>query len=185
MTLPSLAPEMDDALRERASGIALLALDVDGVLTDGTVYYSAEGETLKAFNIMDGLGLRMLERAGIRTAIISARDSAPLQRRAEDLGIGFTYFGRHDKPAAWASLLERTGLTPAQAAFAGDDLIDLGVLGQAGLAFAVANAHPAVRATAHYVTARTGGQGAVREMAELLLAARGELHGMIADYASG
>lgn len=181
----SLAPALDDTLRERAAGIGLLALDVDGVLTDGTVYYGADGETLKAFNIMDGLGLRLLERAGIHTAIISARQSAPLQRRADDLGIGFTYFGEHDKPAAWAALLERTGLSPAQAAFAGDDLIDLGVLRRAGLAFAVANAHPAVQATAHYVTARAGGHGAVREMAELLLAARGALDGMIADYASG
>ncbi|WP_290652709.1 HAD-IIIA family hydrolase [Aquisalimonas sp.] len=181
----NLAPAMDAPLRARAGAIALLALDVDGVLTDGTIYYGAEGEVVKAFNIMDGLGVRLLERAGIRTAIISARESPPLRRRAVDLGIELTYFGRHDKVAAWETLLARTGIAAAHAAFVGDDLIDLGVLARAGLAVAVSNAHPAVCEQAHYVTVCPGGKGAVREIAELLLAARGALDGVIQEYAAG
>ncbi|MDN3517380.1 HAD hydrolase family protein [Aquisalimonas lutea] len=171
-------------LRRRAAGVALLVLDVDGVLTDGTIYYGADGETLKAFNIMDGLGLRLLARSGIATAIISARTSPPLLRRAEDLGIDHVYTGRHDKEAAWDELLADTGTGPEAAAFVGDDLIDLGLLRRAGLAVAVCNGHPAVRQRAHYVTLRSGGHGAVREVAELLLASRGALEPLIRDHAA-
>ena len=180
----SLAPEPAGELRERAVAVRLLALDVDGVLTDGTVYYSEHGETLKAFNILDGLGLRLLREAGITTAIISARDSAPLRRRAGDLAIDHVFLGCDDKATAWDELLTRTGLSPTQTAFVGDDLIDLALLGRAGFAVAVANAHPAVQRRAHYVTRQRGGAGAVREVADLLLSARGALQEAIARYAS-
>ena len=181
----NLAPDLPTSLGRRAAAIRLLALDVDGVLTDGTVYYDGDGESVKAFNIMDGLGIRLLERAGIRTAIISARDSAPLRRRAADLGIDLTWFGEHDKVRAWTTLLDNQGLDAEQAAFMGDDLIDLGVLARAGLALAPANGHPAVRERAHYVATREGGHGAVREVAEMLLAAQGSLDDIIASYAAG
>ena len=160
-----------------------LFLDVDGVLTDGTVYYGADGETLKAFNIMDGLGLRLLARCGIATAIISARSSAPLTRRAADLGINHVYTDRQDKRAAWDELLATTGTPAGASAYVGDDLIDLPLLKRAGLAVAVANGHPSVCRCAHYVTTRSGGQGAVREIAELLLLAQNQLDAVIADYA--
>lgn len=179
----TLASAPDGELRQRAGAITLLALDVDGVLTDGTVYYGADGEALKAFNIMDGLGLRLLTRCGIATAIISARTSAPLTRRAADLGITHVYTERQDKRAAWDELLAATNTSASAAAYVGDDLIDLPVLKRAGLAVAVANGHPAVRRCAHYVTAHGGGQGAVREIAELLLLAQNQLDAVIADYA--
>lgn len=179
----SLASPPDGDLQRRAGAITLLALDVDGVLTDGTVYYGADGETLKAFNIMDGLGLRLLARCGIATAIISARTSAPLTRRAADLGIHHVYTDRQDKRAAWDELLAATATPASAAAYVGDDLIDLPVLGRAGLAVAVANAHPAVCRAGHYVTARNGGQGAVREIAELVLLAQNRLDTVIDDYA--
>lgn len=180
----SLVAAPEGPLRRRAAGVSLLVMDVDGVLTDGTVYYGADGEILKAFNIMDGLGLRLLAQAGIATAIISARTSPPLLRRAEDLGVDHIYTGRHDKETAWNQLLADSGTGPEAAAFVGDDLIDLGLLHRAGLAVAVANGHPAVQQRAHYVTLRSGGHGAVREVAELLLASRGALEPLIRDYAA-
>ena len=180
----SLAPEPTGELREQAAAIRLLVLDVDGVLTDGTVYYGEHGESLKAFSILDGLGLRLLREAGLATAIISARDSAPLRRRARDLAIDHVYLGRDDKAAAWDELLAHAKVSPTEAAFVGDDLIDLGLLARAGFAVAVANAHPAVQRRAHYVTQQRGGAGAVREVADLLLSARGTLQEAIARYAS-
>ena len=180
----SLAPEPVGELRERAAAVRVLALDVDGVLTDGTVFYGEHGETLKAFNILDGLGLRLLREAGLATAIISARDSPPLRRRASDLAIDHVFLGCDDKAAAWDELLARTGLPSTEAAFVGDDLIDLALLARAGFAVAVANAHPAVQRRAHYVTRQRGGAGAVREVADLLLSARGILQEAIARYAS-
>ncbi len=180
----SLAPEPDKELRQRAAGIRLLALDVDGVLTDGTIYYGEQGETLKAFNILDGLGLRLLREAGVATAIISARDSAPLRRRASDLAIDHLFLGQDDKRSAWDELLHRAGVSAEATAFVGDDLIDLPLLSRAGLSIAVANGHPAVQRRCHYVTRRHGGAGAVREVADLILGARGALAEVIEQYAS-
>ncbi len=180
---PSLVPPLPGPVAQRAAAVRLLALDVDGVLTDGTVWYGADGEALKGFHTLDGLGLRLLERGGVTTALISARESPPLRTRARDLAIPHVLIGRSDKVAAWEELLATTGIPAAEAAFMGDDLIDLGVLARAGLALAVPDAHPAVHAAAHWVTNRAGGHGAVREAAELLLAARGSLDGLIAAHA--
>lgn len=180
--LPGFFDTPDDAILDRASGIRLLVLDVDGVLTDGTVWYGADGEVFKGFSILDGLGIRMLLNAGIQVAIISARDSAPLRRRAADLGITHLSLGRHDKRTAWTSLLETSGVDVTQAAFMGDDLIDLPVLVLAGLAVTVPNGHPLLAERCHWRTRNPGGHGAVREVCELLLYARGELDNVLGRY---
>jgi len=183
--LPTLFTPPAAPVLERAAGIRLLVLDVDGVLTDGTVWYGTDGEVLKGFNIMDGLGIRLLQQAGIQVAIISARDSGPLRRRAQDLGITRLSLGRHDKAEAWEALLQETGLTPDQAAFMGDDLIDLPVLTRAGLALTVPNGHPLLLAHCHWCTRRSGGQGAVREACELILWAHGLLEAALGRYLHG
>jgi len=154
------------------SRVRLLATDVDGVLTDGTLYYGEGGESLKAFNVRDGLGLRMLDDAGISVAVISARSSPALARRMGDLGVRHVLVGRRDKAAALAELLAELSLTAADAAYIGDDLLDREVSLRVGLAIAVADADPTLRATAAWVTRAPGGRGAVREVADAILAAR-------------
>jgi len=162
--------------------VRLLVLDVDGVLTDGTLYYSANGEELKAFNIQDGLGIKMLQAAGLEAAIISGRGCAALERRAQNLGIRHLYQGVEHKLAAFEELLQRLRLTPDQAACMGDDLPDLALLGRCGLAITVPEAPDVVRARAHYVTRRPGGRGAVREACELILEAQDRLQDQLAKY---
>jgi 3-deoxy-D-manno-octulosonate 8-phosphate phosphatase (KDO 8-P phosphatase) len=169
-------------LKDRARAVRLLVLDVDGVLTDGTLYYSANGEELKAFNIQDGLGIKMLQAAGLEVAIISGRGCAALEVRAQNLGIRHLYQAVEHKLAAFEELLRRLRLTPGQAACMGDDLPDLALLGHCGLAVTVAEAPDAVRARAHYVTRRPGGRGAVREACELILEAQDRLQAQLAKY---
>lgn len=178
----SLVPPPDRTILRRAGRIRLLVLDVDGVLTDGTLWYGEHGETVKAFNSLDGLGLSLLKREQIPVALLSARDSAPLRQRAAELGIEHLLLGRHDKTDAWQDLLQQLGLSADQAAYAGDDLIDLPVLRRAGLAITVPNGHPALREHSHWCTERPGGRGAVREICELLLAGHGRLDTVIRSY---
>src|SRR5262249_28652282 len=146
---------------------------VDGVLTDGTLYIGAEGEAFKAFNILDGHGIKMLQAAGIDTAILSGRESRAVVRRAEELSIRHVIQGAGDKLAAFDGLLASAGVSAPACAFVGDDLPDLPVLRQCGFAVAVANAVDEVRAAAHYVTKAPGGRGAVREFSDLVLRAQG------------
>ena len=162
-------------LRERARAVRLAIFDVDGVLTDGTIYIGPDGEAFKAFNILDGHGVKMLQHAGIATAIISGRDSAAVTHRAKELGIGHVVQGISDKASAFEALAKKVGVTPEQCAFVGDDLPDLPVMRRCGLAVAVSNAVDAVKKCAHYVTRAHGGRGAVREFSEMLLEARGQL----------
>lgn len=173
----------DAAVCARAREIKLLALDVDGVLTDGHIYMGAQGELMKAFHIQDGKGVNMLRQAGIDVAIVTARESEFVLRRAEELKIEHVLQGRQDKWSAVESLLVELGLEPAQLAFAGDDLVDVPVLRRAGLAVAVANAHPFVRCHSHWQTRRAGGSGAVRELCELILHAQGLLEAQLERYA--
>jgi len=161
-----------DTLRERARRIRLLVLDVDGVLTDGRIYMSASGEELKVFHVRDGSGLVALQRAGVTVAIISGRDSAAVTRRAAELGIVHVHQGVGDKAAELSALMDRLGVTPAETACVGDDTPDLPMLRRAGLAVAVADAHPELVGAAHWTTAAPGGRGAVREVCDLLLSAR-------------
>ena len=162
-------------LVDRARAVRLAIFDVDGVLTDGTLYIGPQGEAFKAFNILDGHGLKMLQSAGVATAILSGRRSEAVARRAEELSIAHVIQGSTDKVADFERLIGRVGVAPAACAFVGDDLPDLAVMRRCGLAIAVANAVEAVKAAAHYVTRASGGRGAAREACELLLSARGQL----------
>lgn len=159
-------------LGERARALRLAIFDVDGVMTDGTVWMGPGGEALKGFNILDGHGLVMLRRAGIATAIISGRSSEAVARRAEELGIAHVAQGAGDKVAAFERLLAQLGVPPEAASFMGDDLPDLPVMQRCGLAVSVPGGAEAVRAAAHYVTRAGGGRGAVREFCDLVLDAR-------------
>ena len=161
-------------LARRARALRLAIFDVDGVLTDGTLFIGAEGEAFKAFNILDGHGVKMLQSAGVATAILSGRSSAAVTRRAGELGIAHVIQGSPDKVADFERLIARLGIAADACAFVGDDLPDLDVMGRCGLAVAVANAVPKVKAAAHYVTSVPGGRGAVREFCELVLELRGQ-----------
>lgn len=163
-----------DSVTERAADIRLLVLDVDGVLTDGRLYFSAQGEELKTFHVRDGAGIVQLLRAGLQVAVISGRDSRAVERRMAELGIAWVRQGVHDKLSALRELLDILGLGPQAVACVGDDTPDVPLLEAARLAIAVADAHPAARERAHYVTRLRGGQGAVREVCDLLLGARRE-----------
>ena len=164
---------MSDPLDARLARVRLLLLDVDGVLTDGRLYYGAEGEALKAFHARDGLGLRLAMTAGIRVGIVTGRRGAALAARCRDLGITLIFDGVRDKAAVIKTVAARTGLTPEQMAFVGDDLVDLPLMARVGLAVAVADAEPELRRQAHLVTRRPGGGGAVREVCRRLLEAQG------------
>jgi len=162
-----------DAVLERARRIRLLVLDVDGVLTDGRLFISASGEEFKVFHVRDGAGLVAVQRAGVTVAIISGRDSPAVRRRAEELGIRHVFQGVDDKGAQLDRLAAELGIAADETACVGDDTPDAPMLSRAGLSVAVADAHPALRASAHWVTQSEGGRGAVREICDLLLSARG------------
>ena len=170
-------------LAARAARVRLLLLDVDGVLTDGRIVYADDGAELKRFHVRDGSGLKLWHAAGKRSAIVSGRKSAAVERRAGELGIRPVLQGRDDKLAAFAEVLAATGLRPEQVCAVGDDLPDLPVLRRCGLAVAVADACPEARAAAHYVSTAPGGRGAVREAVEWLLKAAGRWDDLVARYA--
>ena len=169
-------------LLERARAVKVVFFDVDGVLTDGGLLYSEAGETLKRFHTLDGHGLKMLQKVGITPAVITGRDSAPLRKRLQALGISHAHFGTEDKGPAAQSTLADLGLDWSQAAAMGDDWPDLPMMLCAALACAPANAHPEVLARAHFVTTRQGGQGAVRELCDLLLTASGHYQALLSTY---
>jgi 3-deoxy-D-manno-octulosonate 8-phosphate phosphatase (KDO 8-P phosphatase) len=152
--------------------IRLLILDVDGVLTDGRLYFGPRGEALKVFDVRDGSGLVQLQRAGCAVAVVSGRRSAMVAVRCRELGVRHLYQGVPDKLGVFARLCARLKLTPASCAFVGDDVADLPMVRAAGLSFAVADAHREVRRAADIVTRRGGGRGAVREVCDHLLALR-------------
>ena len=169
---------------KNAAKIKLLALDVDGVLTDGSLNIGAEGELFKAFNARDGLGLSCLLRSGVRVAIITGRKSAIIHRRAEELGITELYEGIKDKRKILAELAEQGGLAREEIAYMGDDLNDLPALTYAGLACAPADAVPEVLAASDFISTKCGGRGAVREAeaAELILKAQGKWTEIVDAY---
>lgn len=168
---------------DRAAALTLLALDVDGVLTDGRITYSASGEELKSFNIKDGLGIKLLQRAGIEVAIITGRRSPMVERRAKELGIETIVQGREDKLSALRELCEGRGMTLAQCAYMGDDLPDLSAVIASGVGLSVADGAAEVRREADWVSTCSGGQGAVREACEALLDARGQRDDLLTVYA--
>ena len=162
------------ALVERLKGVKLLSLDVDGVLTDGGLYYTDDGQQLRKFNVKDGMGLQCVRAAGVEVALISAAKSPAILRRGEFLGLGHVVVGCEDKLAALTEICEELGLDLADAAHMGDDLNDLAVLEAVGLPLSVADAVPEARAAAAFVTSRRGGDGAVREICDLIVAAHGD-----------
>lgn len=163
----------DPMLLERAARIRLLALDVDGILTDGQLYFDNRGNEMKSFSTRDGLGIRLLAVQGIETALITARNSKIVSKRAENLGIRRVYQGSLNKLEAFHDLLSATGLAPDQVCYAGDDWLDLPILERAGLSVTVSDGDPVVKKRVHWVTNRSGGRGAVREVCDLILAAQG------------
>ena len=173
---------MNKRLIARAHRIRLAIFDVDGVLTDGSLYLSERGEEMKAFNILDGLGLKMLAGSGVVTALLSGRKSKMVALRAKEIGISHLLQGAGDKLETYHRLLRKLDLAEEETSFMGDDLPDLPVLRRCGLAFSVPNAPEIVRSHAHYVTSIPGGQGAAREACEFLMRARGTLEEQMRIY---
>lgn len=157
----------------RARQIELLLLDVDGVLTDGTLIYLAGGGEAKCFSTQDGLGLRVLQDSGVAVGVITARESEMVSRRCREMRFAHVWQGQFDKQQAFDEILKKTGLRPVQTAYMGDDWIDLPLLNKVGLALAPANAAVEIKQRVHYTTRRNGGHGAVREVCDLILEARG------------
>lgn len=157
---------------DAAARVRLLVLDVDGVLTDGRLYYGARGEALKVFHVRDGLGLKLLANAGITVAVISGRRSGMTARRCRELGVRHLLQGVEDKLAAFHRLRGRLGMSSGVCACVGDDVPDVPLMREVGLSFAVADAHPQARSAAHLTTLAAGGMGAVREVCDYLLEAR-------------
>jgi 3-deoxy-D-manno-octulosonate 8-phosphate phosphatase (KDO 8-P phosphatase) len=171
---PQPPPALAAELARRARALEWLLLDVDGVMTDGRLYYSAAGEEIKVFHVRDGLGIELARRAGLKVGILSGRQSGALAKRAADLRLDALIQGRDDKGPAFDELLAAHATTAERVAYIGDDVLDLPILDRAGLSFAPADAVEAVRRQVDRVLAAPGGAGAVREAVELLLAARGE-----------
>jgi len=172
----------DSEIQQRAARIKLLLMDCDGVLTDGRIWVLENDEDQKAFHTRDGLGIELLHRAGLRSGIISGRNSSALKRRAQSLGVSFVWQGRDDKRQAFADTLTQADVSSDEVAFAGDDLTDLPLMRLSGLAVAVADAAAEVKAHAHYVTKANGGHGAVREVVELILKAQGRWDELVNSY---
>lgn len=172
---------MSDA-STRAAKIRLMIFDVDGILTDGSLHFGADGEALKTFNVLDGQGIRLLQNAGIATAIISARQSPIVARRAADLGITHVRQGIHDKKTAYLQLLHEISISADECGFIGDDVIDLPVLTRVGFAASVPNGHAEVRQRVHHVTTASGGKGAAREVCDFILRAQNKYDSVLAEY---
>ena len=181
MPLSHLHDLTDDVLA-RAACIRLACFDVDGTLTDGRLHYDADGKESKAFHVLDGQGLKLLEENGVAVAFITARRNAAIQARARDLGLQHVYTGVKDKGAVLLQLCESLELSLEEAAHMGDDLPDLPALAIAGLAVAPANAHPWIAERVHWQTRARGGEGAVRELCDLLLEARGLRAAVLARF---
>ncbi len=177
--MPGLPPE---EFARRAAEIEWLLLDADGVLTDGGLYYDRRGHALLKFHVQDGLGIHLARRAGVSSGILSGRESRALERRAAELGIEDVVTGSRDKATDFDSFLERQRTRAPRVAYVGDDLTDLVVAGRCGLSFAPADAAAELRAVVHRVLDRRGGQGAVREVVELLLKARGAWDRVVSPF---
>jgi len=158
-----------------AKKIKLVIFDVDGVLTDGGLFFGDDGQEYKAFYSRDGLGIKLLQRTGVEVGVITARQSQLVVHRMDNLGIEHLYQGRLDKITAFTEMLDKLGIKPEETAYAGDDVIDLPVMKQVGLAVAVQDAHPFVKKHAHWITEHNGGRGAARDLCELIMEAQGTL----------
>jgi 3-deoxy-D-manno-octulosonate 8-phosphate phosphatase (KDO 8-P phosphatase) len=171
-----------DEASTRARSIRLLILDVDGVLTDGRLYFSSAGEEIKSFHVRDGHGLKLLQATGVEVAIVTGRSSPIVERRAVELGIRHLYQGVDNKGAILDDLLAKLGVRCGEAACMGDDVVDIPLMRRCGLALTVPDAPPQVRRLAHYVARHPAGAGAVREACELIMEAQGTLEAQLARY---
>jgi 3-deoxy-D-manno-octulosonate 8-phosphate phosphatase (KDO 8-P phosphatase) len=179
---PAASPALDPPLTAKLRRVRVFLCDVDGILTNATVVMGG-GVEYKVFNVQDGLGLRLLQRCGVRVGWVSARPSAATQQRADDLKLDFLHQSSSSKVGAVEDILGQAGATWAQLCYMGDDIVDLGVLKRAGAAVTVANAIPEAKAMADYVTVAEGGRGAVREVVTLILRAQGHWDRLVAEYA--
>jgi 3-deoxy-D-manno-octulosonate 8-phosphate phosphatase (KDO 8-P phosphatase) len=169
---------------EKAKQLKLLILDVDGVLTDGKLFFDDNGKEYKSFHARDGHGIKLLQKTGVEVAVISGRKSLSVGLRMKHLGISYIYQGHEDKRAAFAEILAKMNITAAQAAHVGDDVLDLPIMTQVGLAIAVQDAHFAVKERAHWCTPSGGGQGAVREVCVFIMQAQGSFDSILNSYLS-
>jgi 3-deoxy-D-manno-octulosonate 8-phosphate phosphatase (KDO 8-P phosphatase) len=169
-------------MHQRAKQIKLLILDVDGVMTDGSLYFTDNGAEIKAFNSLDGHGMNMLRSTGIQLAIITGRCSQLVEHRANNLGVKYVFQGAKDKLAAFTTLLTESGFTAQECGYVGDDVIDLPVMRRVHFAATVPGAPEIVRQNAHYVTSAEGGKGAVREICELVMQAQGTYEALLNHY---
>ncbi|MGJ7457166.1 KdsC family phosphatase [Halomonas sp. MA07-2] len=183
--MPHNLPLQDPRLVDRLRLIRLLALDVDGVLTDGQLFFQADGTEIKAFNVQDGHGLKLLKRAGIEVALITGRDSPTVSHRAAALGIQHVFQGVEKKLPVLRDLCTRLGLEFDQVSYCGDDMPDVGAIRRAGVGISVPNAPEYIRQHADWVTVRSGGQGAVREVCDTLLKAQGHWDAVLDTYLHG
>jgi 3-deoxy-D-manno-octulosonate 8-phosphate phosphatase (KDO 8-P phosphatase) len=172
----------ENELIARAREVKMLIFDVDGVLTDGSLFFGDDGQEYKAFNSRDGHGIKMLRDTGVEVAILTGRQSNVVSHRARNLGITRIIQGSHDKLVSYQALLAETGLKPEETAFMGDDLVDLPALRRCGLACTVADAPPEVLTRAHYVARTPAGRGAAREVCEMIMRAQGTWAGQLAAY---
>jgi len=178
MTLPDYPADV----LIRAQRIRLLICDVDGVLTDGRLFFTPDGQELKGFHARDGHGIKLLRRTGVETAVISGRRSPAVELRMNSLGVRHVYQGHESKLEPYLELLQLLKLEPEQTAFVGDDLLDLPLMRRVGLAVAVADAHFSLSGTAHWVTTQPGGLGAVREVCDLIMQSQQTLSGIFESY---
>ena len=176
------AEVINAALIARAQKIKLIAFDVDGVMTDGTLFMADDGQEYKGFNSLDGHGLKMLKGSGVQLAIITGRNSRVVEHRARNLGIEIVHQGAHDKLVVYEAMCRELNIDQESTAYMGDDVVDLPVMRRAGLAITVPAAPDLVKAHSHYITARTAGHGAVREACEFLMRAQGTLDSALAPY---
>ncbi len=180
--IPTATSDVVADIAARAAKVRMMIFDVDGILTDGSLHFSPDGEVMKTFNVLDGHGIKLLQNSGVVTAIISARKSDIVLRRATDLGVTHVHQGAHDKRAIFEQLITETGIVPEACGFVGDDVIDLPILSRVGFAASVPGGHPEVRSRVHYVTQACGGRGAARELCDLILHAQGNYEAAIAPY---
>ena len=170
------------AATAKATRLVLMGFDVDGVLTDGTLYFGSQGDEIKAFSSLDGHGLKMLQRAGVEVAIISGRSSRALELRAENLGVTELHMGVEDKRRLMAELAAQRGIDLVQTGYMGDDVVDLPILRACGFSATVADAHDEVLGRVDYVASKSGGRGAVREVCDLILRAQDKWDAAMAEY---
>ncbi|WP_417579443.1 KdsC family phosphatase [Nitrincola sp.] len=173
---------MSDVLKQRLQSIRLAVFDVDGILTDGSLYFLPDGQEVKAFNTLDGLGIKLLQKAGIKTAIITGRSSSQVSMRAKALGVDWLIQGREDKLTALEEIWLESGDSATTTAYIGDDLPDLAAIITVAFGVSVPNGHPVVCQEADWCTSRQGGHGAAREFCEVLLSAQGKLTGLIEEF---